>query len=184
MGIVIPHESELGKELARWEQHRTRYVGDDQQPGNPYVYREYPKMLYKAQRQPNGQYACMLPAPDIYQYERPDQYERACLLKESFDRSCQRIVADESAERIAIGQGWAVTSPKAMELAEAHERAIGNAAAEAAYAAQRMTDKAKRELAEADRQTHEHVVDVKPAKKRGRPAKGTPVAVSGAGEVE
>lgn len=171
-GIVISPASELGKELRKWEQHHTYLVPPGTHPGNPYVFREFPKMLYKAQKQRNGQYACMLPAPVSYDYERADAYERAVLIKESFDKSCYRIVADETAERLAKGQGWAETIPAALELAEAHERAIADAAAEAAYAAQRMTEQARAELKAADAATHAHVVDVAPTLKRGRAAKG------------
>lgn len=182
-GIVINPHSALGKELCRWEQHRTEYVGRGMNPGNPYVFRPYPRMLYKAQRLPGGQYACLMPAPDLYTFDHADQYARACLLKESFDRSCQTIVTDESAERIKVGQGWAFTPTAALELAERAEQAIGNAAAEVAFAAQRMTSNARAELTASDGATHEHVVDVVPVKKRGKSAKGTK-AVAGSGVIE
>jgi len=164
-GLVINPHSALGKELRKWEQHRTELVPRGTNPGNPYVYREYPKMLYRAQRLPNGQSGCLAQHPDPYQFERADQFERAVLMVESFNRSCTRVVSDESQERIAIGQGWALDPKAAMAVYEQEQQAIGNAAAEAAYAAQGMTSKAREELKAADASTHQHVTDVKGGKK-------------------
>ena len=164
-GLVINPHSALGKELRKWEQHRTELVPRGTNPGNPYVYREYPKMLYRAQRLPNGQSGCLAQHPDPYQFERADQFERAVLMVESFNRSCTRVVADESQERIAIGQGWALDPKAAMAVYEQEQQAIGNAAAEAAYAAQGMTSKARAELTAADASTHQHVTDVKGGKR-------------------
>src|SRR6185437_10122022 len=104
-----------GKELRKWEQHPGPY---GRTPGNPYVYRPYPKMLYKAQPQVNGQVACLLPAPHPYGFEKPEQYNQAMLAVESFNRSCTRIVRDESEEAIAKGQGWANDPRAALERHE------------------------------------------------------------------
>lgn len=176
--IVINPHSALGKELRKWEQHRTELVPRGSNPGNPYVFRPYPRMLYRAQALPNGKTACMMPQPSPYEYQSASEYERACLLKESFDRLCQRIVPDEGAERIAVGQGWSLTAPDALARAEQEARAIGQAAAEAAYAASRMSDKAKAELSAADQTTHEHVTDVVGIKK-GRRGRKRVIAASG-----
>jgi hypothetical protein len=56
----------------------------------------------------------------------------------------------------------------ALAQFEKEEQAIGDAAAEVAYAAQRMSAKAKADLAAADAATHEHVTDVVPKKRRRR----------------
>ena len=164
-GLVINPHSALGKELRKWEQHRTELVPRGTNPGNPYVYRPYPKMLYRAQALPNGQYGCLAQAPNPYTFERPEAFERAVLMVESFNRSCTRIVSDEGQERIAIGQGWALDPQAAMAVYEQEQQAIGNAAAEAAHAAQGMTSKARAELTAADASTHQHVTDVKGSKK-------------------
>lgn len=171
--IVINPHSELGKELRRWEQHRTHLVPQGTNPGNPYVFREFPKMLYRAQRKPiGGQVACLLPAPHPHEFEKADAYDRACQMKETFDRACQRIVKSADEEAIAKGQGWCVTPQAALDQFEAEQRALGQAAAEAAAAAARMTATAQAEFTAAEAQTHEHVTDVVPMRKRGRPAKG------------
>lgn len=179
-GMVINPHSTLGKELRKWEQHYSELTPRGTQPGNPYVYRAYPKMLYRAQTYARtGQPSCLVAMPDPYIFDRPDMYEREVLAVESFNRSCQRIVHDESEERIAKGQGWADGPTEALDLFERQQQDIGRAAAEAAFHAKRMTDKAQREFAAAGEETHEHVVDVQ-GKKRGR----KPKAVTGSGVVE
>lgn len=164
-GMVINPHSALGKELRKWEQHRSELVPRGTNPGNPYVFREYPKMLYRAQQAPNGQYACILPMPHPYAFEKPDLYQQAILMVDSFNRGCTRIVGNESEERVARGQGWSLDTKGAMEQREAEQQAIGNAAAEAAYAAQRMTERAREEMKAADASTSQHVTDVRGAKK-------------------
>jgi hypothetical protein len=87
------------------------------------------------------------------------------LAVESFNRSCYRIVGDASEEAIAKGQGWALSPTLAMSVYEAEQRAIGDAAAEAAFQVQRMTENARTEFAAANASTHQHVTDLKGAKK-------------------
>lgn len=178
-GLVINPHTPLGKELRKWEQHHSELTPRGTQPGNPYVYRPYPRMLYKARTQRNGQPACLSAAPDPYAFDRADLYEREVLAVDSFNRSCQRIVTDEGQERIAKGQGWCEDPNAALAQFEREQQAIGNAAAEAAFSARRMGEVAQREFAAAGAETHEHVVDVQP-KKRGR----KPKAIAGSGPVE
>lgn len=181
-GMIINPHSALGKELRKWEQHRTELVPRGTNPGNPYVFRPYPKMLYKAQRHANGQFVCMPPPPHPYDYEKPEQHQQAILAWESFCRSCYRPVSDEGQERLVRGQGWADDPTKAMALHEQEQQAIGNAAAEAAFSAQRMTEKARAEVKAADESTHQHVTDVVgvPKKRRGRkPKSRAVVAIEG-----
>lgn len=182
-GIVINPHSALGKELRRWEQHRTELVPRGTNPGNPYVFRPYPKMLYRAQQSGSGKVYCLMPPPHPYGYDRPELYDRAVMEKEAFDKSCQCIVRDEAEELIKRGQGWAESPAAALELYEREQQAIGNAAAEAAYAAQRMSATAQAEFAAAGEQTHEHVTDVTPVRKHGRAARGV-VAKVGSVAVE
>lgn len=166
--IVINPHSELGRELRRWEQHYTHLTPPGTAPGNPYTYRAFPKMVYKAHKRPNGKYACMVPQPQTWDFQKTEDYQRAILEKDAFDTSCQRIVRDEAEYLVAKGQGWADDPQGALTLAEQHEQAIANASAEAIYAAQRMSEQARAEFAQAEAETSEHVTDVAP-KKRGRP---------------
>lgn len=171
-GIVINAHSELGKEYLKWEQHQTYLVPRGKSPGNPYVYRPFPAMVYKAiERQ--GKVICMDPMPAPHDFERADQYERACLSVDTFNKSCQKIVHDDSERAIAFNDGWRGSPKDAIEALHERNKQIATAAAEVAYHAQRMSEQAKAELAEADASTDEHVTDVKPIMKRGKAAKGT-----------
>lgn len=183
MGVVINPNSELGRELAKWEQHPTQYTngldneGNPIQPGNPYQYRPYPSMLYLAHER-QGKAICMVPAPHPHEYEKADQFERAILAAETFNASCQKIVRNADEMSKAKNEGWRESPTLALEALEARRLAVSTAAAETAFHAKRMTAQARSELAAADASTHEHVVDVKPARKRGRPTKGQ-IAVGG-----
>jgi hypothetical protein len=173
-GLVINPHSALGKELRKWEQFRTELVPRGTNPGNPYVYRPYPKMLYLAQIDPTTlQAACLLPLPEPYAFATADEYQRACLRVDSFNRSCTRVVGDESEERIAGGQGCAETPADALALYERKQQAIGNAAAEAAYAARGMSARAQAELQAAGESTHQHVTDIKGPKKGAKAVTAT-----------
>lgn len=189
MPIVINPASEVGKELRKWEQHHTVYALDENyesKPGNPYTFREYPKMLYQAARRPNGQAACQLAPPPLNAFSGPqavDEWNRETLAIESFNVAHRKVVGDEAAERIAVGQGWCLTQQAALDRYEQEQIAIGNAAAEVAAKVKTMSPKAQAEYAAAEETTIEHVTDIKPAKKshykkRGRPFKKV-VAVSG-----
>lgn len=189
MPVVINPASEVGKELRKWEQHHTVYALDENyesKPGNPYQYREYPKMLYKASRRSNGQAACQLAAPPLNQFGGPsavDEWNREVLAVEAFNVANRKTVSDDQAERIAVGQGWSLSQQAAIAQYEQNQIDIGNAAAEVAASVAKMSAKAQVEYAAAEEQTIEHVTDVKPQrrhKKRGRPRK--PIAVSGARE--
>jgi hypothetical protein len=174
MPVVITPSSELGKELRKWEQHHTQYSlteDGNSQPGNPYQYRPYPKMLYKAHQRPNGQPGCMLPPPYAFEFASMDQYERACLEIEAFNKTCYTVVHDESQERIARGQGWATDPKGALDLFEQAQQAIAQAAAEAAFAARRMSESAQQEFSEAEASTSEHVTDVTKGR-AGKKARG------------
>jgi len=191
MPVVINPVSEVGKELRKWEQHHTAYSIDENyesKPGNPYQYREFPKMLYRALKRSNGQAGCQLSPPPLALFSGPsatDEWQRAMLEVETFNASTRKIVPDEAQERLAIGQGWCLSQQAALDQFEANERALGNAAAEAAHAVKRMSPAAQEEYAAAEQLTDAHVTDVRPAKrrgrKRGRPRKAI-VAVSGGRE--
>lgn len=177
MGMVISPESELGKELAKFEQHHSRFTGDSE-PGNKYQYRPYPAMLYKAHQRPNGHAACMEPIPQEIDFLTMDHYQRAFLINDAFNRSCQCIVHNEQDADRKRAEGWRESPKAALDHYEALQCEISTAAAEAAYAAQRMSPKAKAELKAADESTHEHITDVvgSSAKTRGKKTKARAVA--------
>lgn len=166
MPRVISPESEEGKELLRWEQWAQHWNGTTYTPGNPYVFRPYPKMLYRAVVKDNGKAVCMEPPPQPDFFEKSHEYDRAVRLNDALNKACQRIVQSEAEHLIAKGQGWCETASEALAAHEAEQQAIGTAAAERAYADQRMSAKAQAEAHAADAATHEHVADVPVPKKR------------------
>lgn len=180
MPIVYPQSGPLAEELAKWEQHRTKYVPDDMVPGNPYVYRPYPRAMYKAVKKANGKVVCMETPPNSYAYLDEKSYERACLEVESFNRQCYSEVKSEEEHKKARNEGWRDTPTEALQFFEACEQAIGNAAAEANWGAKRMSARAQDELKQANEQTHEHVTDIvgSSGKTRGRKAKIKPVTTA------
>jgi hypothetical protein len=156
MGVIITEESALGQEMAKWEQFHTKYGP----PGNPYRYQEYPRMLYKAQKRPDGKVLCMDSAPHRYAFLDDATYMRAVDAAEVFTRQCQRIVNSDSERADAEREGWCVTAQAALEYHEKLEQAIGDAAAHRAYEDRLMSDRAKAEAKAADDATHEHVPEV------------------------
>ena len=193
MPMVIAPESELGKELAKWNTPRNRPIVDSN--GDPILdpagreimgmgaigFEPYPKMLYKAKPR-NGKAMVLEPLPLSYEYDNEKQFEQAVLRAETMNRQCWRIVHDDTEEKRAHDEGWRTGQKEALDHYEGLQQDMAQAAAEAAHAAQRMSEKARKELAAADDVTHEHVVDVASAPKRGRKRK--PRAVTGKGIVE
>src|SRR5580765_8102116 len=158
MPMIIPVESAWGKELAKWNTPRNRYVEDSQgepmrdDQGLPFKgmgangFEMYPRMLYKAQKNALGKVLCrdVPPLPAAYLDER--QYVAACLAVEAFNRTCECKVENEDAYRQKQREGWCDTPQDALAAHERLEQATGNAAAEANYAAKRLSQKAQDEL--------------------------------------
>lgn len=142
-GPLIPPGSPEGQERRKWEQH----YGPLGSPGNPYVYREYPKTLYKAGRpsHTNIEITGSITAHD----------------------------ADEEAR--LRSQGWAVSQEAAIEAVKAQHVEFSKLAAERHYQERFMSEPAQREAAQADEAAgvqHLPAVPETPVRRRGRPAKG------------
>ncbi len=165
-GIVINHASALGKELLKWEQHQSHFVGRGQTPGNAYVFRPYPKMVYRAVKKQNGKVVCMEGEPSIHQYSNMNEYNMALNAAAQLEAQCHKDVHSEEEWLMAKGQGWCETPPAAIAQFEKEEQERAAASAEAIYAAKRMGEKAREEFAAAEAATAEHVVDVTPASKK------------------
>jgi hypothetical protein len=153
MPVVHTGESEYDKELAKWNK--------------PYRFEMFPQMLYKAIKKPNGKVVCMEPPPARVGYATDADYLAAVAQADALQRDCHCIVRNEEERRGAFAQGWRDSPTAALAAFEQHEHAVGDAAAEVAYAVRRMSAKAQAEHAAAEAATHEHVTDVTPpAKKR------------------
>lgn len=135
MGIVRTGESEYDKELRKWDLPK-REGGMNANGMEP-----YPVMLYKAVERENGKVVCGDP------------------LDEQFTARCQTIVFSPSEEQRAREQGWRESPKAALAHHEAIQQEIAQAAAEAAHAAQRMSEKARTERKGREDATHRHVTE-------------------------
>lgn len=147
MGVVISPDSELGKELAKWNKPH-----DIRDPHN-----HFPRMLYMAQTRPDGVSSVCETNDDVFA-GKPGAAE-------AFNGRCQRIVQSEQEERIAEEQGWRHSPAEAMERHESKEKSIADAAAHRAYEDRNMSDAAKVEIAAAEAETAGHVPEVKQKRK-------------------
>jgi hypothetical protein len=159
VGVVINPESELGKEMLKWEQFpRHGMDGSLIQPGNPYTYRPFPKMLYKAVKGDDGRIRCLDTLAPIHLFPTMDAYQRESNRVEAFNTSCMLQVGSVEEMERAKRQGWVEGGPdKAIAALKALEDDISTAAAEANAKAVGMTAKAKRERAARDASTDEHL---------------------------
>lgn len=147
MGILLGPENGYVTEMAKWEQRLVIVNGTPIQP-IPFAdggrggmpFQPYPKMLYKAKSEMGG--------PRI---------------------SSTHLVHDEAQERVAVGQGWAVTQEDA--IADVGKRHLEDArlAAERHATERWMSDAAKAEAAAVDEATMNHVpeIPVTPIRKAG-----------------
>lgn len=170
MPIVHNPASNYSKEMWKWD-HTVRETHPDDESirgMRPAERQQYPLMLYRATKNQNGQHVCMQPTPSPYLFPDAAAYERACQAAEYFTRQCQRVVGNESEERDAKRDGWRDSPKEALAYFESLEVDMANAAAEAQYAAQRMSGKARAELEQAEEAAgQEHATDVPAEAKRG-----------------
>lgn len=170
MGVVRTGDSEYDKEIAKWDTPR-------RQGGyRPDGYEQFPMMLSKAQKKPNGQYSVHEQPPLRYLYPAGSmgdaEWSMAVLRAEEFTKSCQMTVRSQQEMDRAVSNGWVVGQEEALAAAQKWETAIADAAAERLYRDQHMGEKARAEAAAIDASTSEHIADIPAPKRRpGRPAK-------------
>ena len=167
-GIVRTPESNYSREIAKFEQFPTAWTGQ-KGPGNPYVKREYPKMLYRAERY-EGRIACMAAPPDHTSFADPRAYERADEAARKFTEKCQRTVYSPEERQRAMENNWREGPTEAVEALKAKEGAVSTDTAHRNYEDRNMGEPAKREIAAAVAEVGgEHVPEI--PRKRGRPRK-------------
>lgn len=172
-GIVIVPGSNYAKEMAKFEQFPSAYGAN---PGNPYVYRPFPKMLYRAELW-QGKPLCMAADPNPVDFSNPNELNRVQEQARQFTEKCQRIVNDEREYQKAMENGWREHPSEAVEYLQGRLRSEANAAAERNYADRNMSDSAKVEskVSEAaifdEEGRHAGEIPEKPKKRRGRPPK-------------
>jgi hypothetical protein len=139
-GIVIIPGSNYAKEMAKFEQFPSKY---GENPGNPYTYRPFPKMVYKAELY-QGMIRCMAQvAPN--EFVNVNEQMRAEEAARQFSEKCQRVVKNDQEYQRALEMGYRESPTEAVEYLEARQRSIAEAAAERNYADRNMSDKAKDE---------------------------------------
>jgi hypothetical protein len=165
-GIVIIPGSNYAKEMAQFEQFPSKY---GENPGNPYTYRPFPKMVYKAELY-QGMIRCMAQvAPN--EFVNVNEQMRAEEAARQFSEKCQRVVKNDQEYQRALEMGYRESPTEAVEYLEARQRSIAEAAAERNYADRNMSDKAKveakAEVARAFNEEGSHAAEVpeKPIKR-------------------
>lgn len=125
----------------------------DLRPGNPYVFRMYPMMLYKAHecRLSNNKMLSAIEEPRRVLFTSgpagDDAWMQAREEAQSFNSKCQRIVNDADEEARARSEGWAVGHEEAMKVHLAVEREVALVAGQRNIADAGMSERA---LAERD----------------------------------
>jgi hypothetical protein len=140
-GIVVVPGSNYAKEMAKWEQFPSKY-GDS--PGNPYAYRPFPKMVYKADLY-QGKVVCLAPPPNPAEFSNPSDCQRAEEHALRFTQKCQLIVRDERELQVAFESGYRESPAEAVECLQGRVRREADAAAERNWQDRNMGEKAKEE---------------------------------------
>lgn len=177
-GIAIIPGSNYAKEMAKFEQFDSKFTAGSR-PGNPYVYRPFPKMLYRAQHH-NGVAICMGAPPRPDDFANPNEYERACRQAEQVTRDCQKIVNNELEMSRAMEDGWREDPAKAVEYLRNRDKERSTVTAHRNYEDRNMSEPAKREIAAAiEAVGGDHIPEIpeQPKKRRGRPPKNAAPAV-------
>ena len=172
-GVQIPPGSEWAKELQKFEQFPTDYASE---PGNPYVYRPFPRMVYLAAKW-MGKIACHAVAGAAWEFKTAEEYRRAEASAEDFAATCQRIVTTEQEYQAAHEAGYRDDPVAAVASAQAREDAISEGAAQRHHSDKSMSEPAQREAAAADAGTAEHLAAIPekplppkpPTRSKGRP---------------
>ena len=174
-GIVIIPGSNLQKENEKWEQFPGKWGSN---PGNPYRYQPFPKMLYRADKF-QGVVVCMAAPPDPMEYANPGEYTRKEEQARRFNESCQKVVKNEAEMATAMESGWRETPAEAVEYVKAKDAAYMERAANRAYTDRNLSEKAQAEVAKAiEAADGDPLAEVpeQPKKKRGRPRKNPEAA--------
>jgi hypothetical protein len=126
MGVMWSQDSEYAKERRKWETTHTEFGP----PGRAAVFTEFPLMIYRATRPPNGGKDPILE---------------------------HHIVNDAQEEQNMRSRGFVRGPDHAVQMLEQQERELATAAAERAYQDKRMSEKAQAEAATVDDSTISHV---------------------------
>lgn len=183
--IIVTPESRYGQELARFEQHHGPYTSENEYdvngnkmatkgPGNPYKFRPFPTMLYRASQRADGRVVCLEGMPHPHDFETMEAHDRACQAVTTQNERCQLVVNDESERAKAFEAGWRESPVVALEFAQSRQDKLFEAAAHRAHEDRNMSDLAKAESTAAEEAAGaKQVPEVlrQPVRRRGRPRK-------------
>ena len=156
-GIIKTPGSKLALEMEKFEQFPSAWGTN---PGNPYRYREFPKMVFKAQKI-NGKPFVMMPDPQRFDYRSRDEFKAAHEQKQRFDSECQRIVKDEREHSRALEDGWRDSPDDAIAFVNDRDDQISRATAEREYADRNVSEAAAAEIKAAkDAVGNEHLPEI------------------------
>lgn len=165
--VQISPASAYGKELAKHEQYPTPWAP---KPGNPYVYRQFPMMLYRAQKHPRtGKLTVLEPHPLRHQFHDQGDFDRAVMEADYVNRNATKKVNDAAEYQKAMEAGWRDDPPAALEFAEKRHEAKSEGAAIRNWEDRNMSPEAKAEAAKAEEAasgTHLEEIPAQPIKRR------------------
>lgn len=147
-GMVILPGSAHQKEMAKFEQlpHSKWAFGN---PGNPYVFRRWPAMMYRAERR-NGKIMCMESEPQAYEFQNPQNYIHALEGSRHFTQKCTRIVQGQEEWSRAMEEGWRDSPQDAIKACEEKENARSQVIAHTNYEDRNMSERALAEKSAAE----------------------------------
>lgn len=166
---INPRGSEA-KERAKFEQHPS-YLTSYYPVGNPYVFREFPKMLYKAFPNPrfNNRMMCLEETPQTYNFEKEDLYVRACDAQAAFNRQCLVEVKDAAEQSKYSEMGWRESIADAMAFVKERDKVQYVETAHRNYDDRNMSEKARAEIAAAEAASDgQHVPEIVEKRRGGR----------------
>ncbi len=160
--IQVDPESNGAKEEAKWEQHFTSKTVGGLRPGNAYVYRPFPKMIYCARQTASGKWSVGETHPSIVGFQDHNNWSRACEAADRFNTTTNKIVNSESelTQALESGEGWRESPEDALAYRASLDREISNAAAERAYDDRRMSEKAQSERKAYEKEHFGHAPEI------------------------
>lgn len=166
-GIAVIPNSPHAKYMESIEQFPGKWGPN---PGNPYVKREFPKMLYRAE-EVNGKIVCYAPPPDSANFTDAQELERAEEKTRKFNGQCTFIVNSEEEMSQKMESGWRESIAEACAYLDERLRERGRQEAHREFEDRNMSPQAKAEVkAVREARGGAHVVE-KPEspRRRGRP---------------
>lgn len=127
----------------------------------------YPKMLYKANRHPQGGKYYVSLAEDELSLDRT----RVLVDAQAFNRQCQLTVEDAEKEARAKKDGWCTSQAEALQWREDQDKRDAHAAAHRNYEDRNLSEKALAESKAREEASPVHMGEIpeQPRKRRGRP---------------